>query len=205
MLGGKGYYGAPVFVILFAAGAVSAEQWIRGGRHSWARLVVPAVLVAGLVPALPTIVPVLSRSSMVARGTWESRKDYADEIGWPELVDSVAAAWQGLNPEERAHGAVVAANYGEAGAIDLYGPDRGLPPAVSGHLTYRYWAPERPDATVAVVVGVPAPTLERWCLSVDEVGRVSNRVGVGNEEVGRPVSVCRLRTGLVPLWRALTR
>ncbi|MDQ6946825.1 MAG: glycosyltransferase family 39 protein, partial [Actinomycetota bacterium] len=84
LLGGKGYYGAPAFVILFAAGAVSAEHWTSGGRLRWARLVVPAVAMASLIPALPTIVPVLSRSSMVAGGTWESRKDYADEIGWPE-------------------------------------------------------------------------------------------------------------------------
>lgn len=146
MLGGKSYYGAPAFGVLFAAGAVSAEHWMGGVRRRWLRVAAPAVLVLALVPALPGILPVLPRSSMVARGLGESRTDYADEIGWPELVDSVAAAWWRLTPEERANGAVVAANYGEAGAIDLYGPARGLPPAVSGHLTYRYWAPERPDA-----------------------------------------------------------
>ncbi len=202
-LGGKGYYGAPVLGLLFAAGAVSAEHWTGEGRRRWLRVAAPAVLVVSIIPALPSILPVLSRSSMVARGLDESRKDYADEIGWPELVDTVARAWQGLSPEERATAAVVAANYGEAGAIDLYGPAKGLPPAVSGHLTYRYWAPTRPDATIAVVVGAPAEALGRLCRSVDDVATLSNRAGARNEEVGRSVSVCRLRTSLEVFRRSL--
>ena len=57
---------------------------------------------------------------------------HADRFGWKEMADVVASAWKTLTPEEQKKGAIFAQLYGQAGAIDHYGPALGLPRAVSG-------------------------------------------------------------------------
>jgi hypothetical protein len=54
-----------------------------------------------------------------------------EDIGWKELVERVAAIYNSLPPDERAESGILAGNYGEAGAIDLYGGADGLPKALS--------------------------------------------------------------------------
>ena len=66
---------------------------------------------------------------------------FADRFGWPEMAQATAAVYHELTPEEQAVTAIFARNYGEAGAIDFYGPALGLPKAISGHLNYWYWGP----------------------------------------------------------------
>jgi hypothetical protein len=142
---------------------------------------------------------------MVERRLWAERDDYAEQLGWPELVDAVAAARRRLPPAERADAAVLARNYGEAGAVDLLGPRRGLPPAVSGHLSYRYWPPSDGDARTLVTVGYTPAELARWCESVRPAGVVDNRAGVDNEERGVPITLCLLRGTLAEHWPDLRR
>lgn len=198
LLGAKGYYAAPIWVVLMSAGAVRFERLALAltSRRRRLRLAAVPVLLALTIPVLPVGVPVLSERSMVARGLWELREDYAEQIGWPELVDTVAAAYHGLTPGEQAEAAILTANYGEAGAVDLLGGRHGLPGAVSRHLTYRYWTPPaHRDARILVVVGYHRDWLEARCATVNQVGVVRNRAGVPNEEDGRPVHVCRLPVG----------
>ena len=47
---------------------------------------------------------------------------FGDRFGWPELVAEVARIYHALPPEDRARAAIFANNYGEAGAINLFGP-----------------------------------------------------------------------------------
>ena len=137
VLGGKAYYAGPALIAAFAAGAVSLEARLD---VRWHRLL-PALIIATTVMTSPLILPVASTKQMVDLGLWHARDDYAEELGWTELVDSVSHAWHALPPSERSHTAIVAGNYGEAGAIDRWGPRLGLPPVVSGHLSHRYWTP----------------------------------------------------------------
>ncbi len=201
VLGGKGYYAAPAAIAAFAAGSVAMERTQSPRR----RRVLPAVLAAGPLVFSPVILPVLPESTMVAAGLAEAREDYAEELGWIELVDAVAAAHRALPADERERTAVLSGNYGEAGAIDLYGPGRGLPDAVSGHLTYRYWTPS--DETLAaktlLVVGYDRSWLESRCATLDQVGTVENRAGVDNEEAGGAVLLCRLPGSLAELWPSI--
>ena len=66
------------------------------------------------------------------------------------------------------------ADYGEAGAIDVFGPSMGLPQAVSGHNTMWWWGPGNPHATTVVAAApgpldadqlrrLPAPVLPAGC------------------------------------------
>ncbi len=198
VLGGKGYYAAPAAIAAFAAGGVAME---RSLSPRWRRLL-PAILVAGPLVFAPVILPVLPESAMVDAGLAEVREDYAEALGWTELVDAVAAAHRALPAAERERTAVLAGNYGAAGAIDLYGPGRGLPNAVSGHLSYRYWTPSPRTlaATTVLAVGYDRAWLARHCATVHQVGTVENRAHVDNEEAGGAVLLCRLPGTLADLW-----
>ena len=66
---------------------------------------------------------------------------FADQFGWEEMTATVARVYNSLPPEVRAKTAIFGQNYGQAGAIDLFGPKYGLPPAISGHQSYFLWGP----------------------------------------------------------------
>jgi hypothetical protein len=126
-------------------------------------------------------------------------------VGWPELVETVAAVYRSLPPDERATARVLAANYGEAGAIDWFGPRLGLPPAISGHDTYWFWRPRHQAAGPLITIGYQTDQLRSLCADLRRVGAVTNHAGATNDELGGPLYLCRdLRTPL-DSWPAFRR
>jgi hypothetical protein len=85
---------------------------------------------------------------------WQMKNnhDLADEIGWPEFVVEVAAVRDTLPPEDRNHLAVLAYNYGEAGALALYGPRYNLPTPISNINSFhdRGYGPFGPEPVIIV-------------------------------------------------------
>lgn len=147
----------------------------------------------------------LSPTSQLHRyGLDAVRKDFADTVGWPELTEEVASVYAALPPGQRAHATVLAANYGEAGALDLYGPANGLPPAICPHLSYFFWKPVHVDDRTVVVVGYSRSYVERYFASVEQAGTVRMPDGVQNEEAGKPILVARQpRVPLDQVWPQL--
>jgi hypothetical protein len=118
-------------------------------------------------------------------------------FGWPQLAGEVARVYGGLPADERRHAMVLASNYGEAGAVELFQP--GVP-VLSPHLTYWFWAPARMDPQTVVAVGYSQVELERLFGEVELAGRIPGQDDVRNYEVAQPVYVCRQPRR--PLWRA---
>jgi 4-amino-4-deoxy-L-arabinose transferase-like glycosyltransferase len=192
VLHGKFYYAAPVAMFAIAAGGIPFERW-AGGHSRRLTLAAAAFGVLTLV-ALPTTVPVLPLRTAVAWGIVGGRSDYQDEIGWPELAATVGR----LSPGEPV---VVAANYGEAGALALFG--RRLPPVASGHMSFRYWSPPL-AAKRGLVVGYDRSFLGQICSSYGVVGRIRMPHDVHNEERGSPIARCSFRGGnLAAVWPRL--
>ena len=77
---------------------------------------------------------------------------YADMFGWPELADAVAKAAASLPEEERARAIVVVGNYGEAGALEMFGAGR-LPRVACQHNNWYLWGPPAWDGGVAIFLG----------------------------------------------------
>jgi hypothetical protein len=130
--------------------------------------------------------------------------DFREEIGWPELVETIAGIHASLPPEEQAHVGILAGNYGEAGAIDLYGPAHGLPKAISGINSYWLRGYGDPPPWTLIVVGISREFLERNFESCVLAGHVTNRYGVLNEETTRQpdLFVCRqLRQPWPAFWK----
>jgi hypothetical protein len=197
----KSYYAGPIYPLLLAAGAISFERWVSGQtsadrRRRLVRSLIGALAVFSIV-AVPIALPVLPVKTMVRLHLDEVRTDYADMVGWPELVGAVAAAYRSLPRGERETAGILAANYGEAGALDWFGPRFGLPSAISGHDTFWFWRPRQRPAGPLVTVGYQAQQLRSLCGDLHEVGTVTNNAGVNNEERGGPIFVCRdLRVSL---------
>lgn len=185
-LGGKSYYVAPLYPVLFAAGGVAVERWSRG----WRRATVAGVAVSGLV-SLPIALPILPPNVMVRSGIAEARPDFPDMFGWPELALIVAEVRGDLRPEEREDVAVLARNYGEAAAVDRFGGPLGLPRALSTHNAYFFWRPEVLRPRTVIAIGFDEETLRELFGEVSQVAELGNDAGVPNPEAGRPVHVCR--------------
>lgn len=181
LTGGKSYYVAPLFPALLAAGALWFEQLQGTGKRVMAGAGAAGIII-GLFIALP-LLPPSSMSALDATG------ELGETIGWPELVDQVAAVHRSIPAEQRGEVAIFTGSYGEAGAVDVLGPDAGLPPAVSGHNNYWLWGP--PDRHGPVIgVGWVGDVLRRICPDTAEVGKISNPYGVENEEAGLPLFLC---------------
>ncbi len=195
------YYPAPLMLVLFAVGCVPVGGWLE--RHRGWRVAAIALVALNGVVAVVITLPVVPTRLVGNTPLPRINAVAGDSIGWPVYVAQVAAVVDGLSAADRARTVVVTSNYGEAGAIDRFGPAVGLPAAYSGHnaLADRPAPPE--TATVAVFVG-SAATARAHFQSCSVAGALDNGVGVDNEEQGQPVVVCRGPIGgWAAVWPAL--
>jgi 4-amino-4-deoxy-L-arabinose transferase-like glycosyltransferase len=186
---GKSYYVGPLHPILIAAGACALEEW-TARQLRWLRPTAAIALTAQAIILLPIALPVLPEAEMARSSLPSIRKDFADTVGWHDLVAQVARVYESLTPDERGHAVILTNNYGEAGAINTYGPSLGLPTAVSGELSYYYWKPTSLDGPV-IAIGFDQAFLETLFSSCSQVGTISNSYGLDNEEFGATLIVCQ--------------
>ena len=182
---GRGYYLAPVYPMLYAGGAVLGESWLkrrgRDGRVAGTSLAFVALLLNSAMVAL-VFLPIAPVNSPWWQRMVQINGDLREEIGWQELVENVARIRDSLSPEDRARVRVFCGNYGEAGAINLYGPRHGLPPAICPVNSFWERGYGDPPPELLIVLGSSARDLEGYFDSVELVGHITNREGVANEE-----------------------
>lgn len=208
ILKGRAYYMAGAYPMLYAAGSAWGEKWLLSLRHgrattvrvvAWTALLLDITVVTAL--ALP-IAPVGSKWWKVAlKGDYDLR----EEFGWRELVETIASVRDSLPPQDRAHVGILAGNYGEAGAVDLYGPRYGLPVAISGVNSYWMRGYGDPAPNTLIVVGLPRGFLQDHFDSCQVAAHTWNRYGVENEETldHRSIFVCRgLRESWPVFWNS---
>ncbi|MDG4810089.1 glycosyltransferase family 39 protein [Micromonospora sp. WMMD1120] len=199
--GGKGYYDAPLLLVLTAAGAIVTAAWAARGSVRLRRGLLVLGAVPFLLPSIVLLLPVLPAERLPAFVV-DVNYDAGETIGWPAFADSVAAVHRGLPPPERSRAVVLTANYGEAGALARYGPARDLPRAYSGHNSMVDFGRPPADADVVIAVGWERPDrLNAWFGECTLAGRVDQRVEVDNDENGGPIFVCRgLRRPWAQIW-----
>ena len=184
---GKAYYMTPIYPTLLGIGAVAVESWLQSARGRRAALI--SVAVSGAVAA-PMAIPVLSEKAFIAYSTMlglapsataaEHQKmgllpqHFADQHGWPEMAAQVAAVYNALPPADRAKAVFLGLDYGEAAAIDIFGPPLGLPPAISGHNSYFLWGAQGHDGSVLIVLGPYWGGLLAAYAQVEVVGKIDN-------------------------------
>jgi 4-amino-4-deoxy-L-arabinose transferase-like glycosyltransferase len=203
ILKGRVYYFAAAYPMVYAAGSVWGESWLSSLNRGWATLLRAGallVLAADIAMAAMLTLPLAPIPSKWWDVSSKVQGDFVEEIGWPELVETVAQVRDSLPPDERAHLGILAANYGEAGAINLFGTRYGLPPVISG--VNSFWARGfgDPPPDTLIVLGHSAGFLTKNFASCRVAAHSWNRFGVENEEtVDHPdIYVCR---GLKKPWR----
>jgi hypothetical protein len=139
----KNYYVFPIYPMLFAGGAVvidrMIDQWLRTRAalvRTTTRAALVAIILLAALPAIPLVTWMLPPERLLAYqnaiGFKPAKAEVhheallpqpvADQFGWPEMVREVAAIYNSLPPEDRAQTGIWAGNYGEAGAINQFGP-----------------------------------------------------------------------------------
>lgn len=184
---GKPYYLAGLLPALIGAGAIQADRWLERGQVATRRALLGAAIASsaavGLVVSLP-ILPVDSLGPVLAMN-----EDVGETVGWPAFTRTVGRVHDGL-PEGGARAVILTRNYGEAGAIDRYGPALGLPNAYSGHNAYADWGPPPDGAAPVIAIGLRPDELATRLRGCREAARIDNGADVDNEEQGAHVMVC---------------
>jgi hypothetical protein len=130
--------------------------------------------------------------------------DFREELGWRELVQKVAEIRDSLPVQDRNRLGILAANYGEAGAINLYGPEYALPSAISGVNSFWQRGYGNPPPETLIVLGLSHSFMERSFLSCEVAGHTPNPYGIENEETSDhpDIYVCRgLRQSWPEFWK----
>jgi len=203
-LRGKDYYLAPIYPMLFAAGAVLWEKLSesRPGLR-WLRRAVPATVIISGIFAAPYALPILSPDGFIAYreavGITPTRTEtsmsgrlpehFGDEFGWSEMVATVAGVYHSLPAEQRARTAILGGNYGEAASIDFFGARYGLPKAISPHQNYYYWGPRGYTGESLILLGWNVKDAQYWCGTVEEGPENAPYYGMGWEHY--TILVCR--------------
>jgi hypothetical protein len=211
----KFYFLVPAYPILFAAGAVTIEN-LTGQQKLWILrpayltiLILTGLLIAPMAgPFLPveTFIKVTQfKKGMEVKN--ERLKEgvlpqfFADRFGWENMTNQVIKVYQSLSPEEQCNVCIFAGNYGEAGAIEFFGKQYGLPPVISGHGQYFYWGPGECSGEIVIVVGVRENDLKNVFQIVEQKGLIQHEYVMPYEN-NLPVFLCRQpRAPLGELWK----
>jgi 4-amino-4-deoxy-L-arabinose transferase-like glycosyltransferase len=197
---GRSYYPLPADSLAVAAGALALDTWLRSTRRLVGAGAAVAAQAAVIVLAGPIVVPFYSTRQLVGSSLWKLGY-FKDEIGWPEMTAQVERAWSMVPLKDRASGAILAANYGEASALQFYG--RRLPIILSGHLSWQYWRPQSLRQRFVLTVGYDPRALSLLCRSWRVTAHLDNRWHLNNEERGQPVAACRLKRQLGSDWHLI--
>jgi len=182
LAGGKPYYAGGIYTFLFAAGAVPTERWLA--RRRLRPVLAAAALALTTAVGAAIAVPLLPAAALATVPLQEINYDLAETIGWPRQVALVAREYHALPPGQRAGTAILAGNYGEAGAIDRYGPGDGLPPAFCGDNNFWFWGPPPARDRSVIAVNIDPALLRRLFTTVRQVAVFRNGLGVSDDEQG---------------------
>jgi hypothetical protein len=196
---GKGYYSGGLLPTLIAAGAVVTAGWLARGRPAvrWIkRGAYSAATVGSAFIIVSLTLPVVPAAEFPNSTAAKINTDSVNTYGWDGFVGQVRAVSDSLSPADRAHTAILTANYGEAGSLELLS-EPGLPPVYSGENSYAYWGPPDDSRTITILV-----------MNWDEAGSywgqwlgpcsLATKIDLGipeglSEEQGAGVWVCRDR------------
>jgi Dolichyl-phosphate-mannose-protein mannosyltransferase len=197
-LAAKGYYIIGIYASLFAVGAIAIERWAL-----WLRVALVSAVVAVGIAAMPLSLPILPVQTLVAymkalrlTGADDTparlvQPVFAEEFGWGRLARDVAAVYYSLPRDVRPRTAVYADTYGDAGALDFFGPRFGLPPAISSQNTYYLWGTRGQSGDVLVAVGASRIAILRKYYRNVVLVATSNEPYKWIVEGPSPIYVCR--------------
>jgi 4-amino-4-deoxy-L-arabinose transferase-like glycosyltransferase len=198
MTAGQPYYTVGLLLGLHTIGAVVVERWATGRRGRQA-LVAAAVLVTSAAAVVSSL-PVIPERAVAGSLPAELNPTIPEQIGWREYVWQIGTVWAGLSAADRERSVLFTGNYGEAGALDRYGPSLRLPAVYSGHNALHELGPPPDSKKIVIAVVDTPPEALGTCVAR---ATLRNSAGVENEEVGVRVHVCRMDRPWSLAWPGL--
>ena len=181
LMQGRGYYPAPTYVMLIAAGAVVFERRLetlapknalRQSISNW------IFLIAGLFVGGALMLPLAPINSTMWNISTSVHDNFPEQLGWRELNQLVADVYHSLPTDEKPHTGILAGNYGEAGALELYGDEYDLPQVISPANSFWLQGAPSENLDVLIVVGYSKETAEKYFNSCVLAGEITNQYGV---------------------------
>ena len=194
--GGKPYYLAGTYPVLFAAGAAPVIRWVRRGTRRGRLLVIVAAISAAI--SVVVALPVVPAGDLHDTPVPAMNYDAGEQLGWSRFAATIDHAYRSLPAARRPSAAVLTGNYGEAGAVLRYAPD--IPHVYSGHNALWEYGPPPADTTEVLAIGYPIGDLRTWFTDIRPVARIDNELDLDNDEQGRRVWLC---TGPTASWATL--
>lgn len=170
-MNGKSYYIFGAYPMLFATGGFAFERVLKRKAYLLRSLALVVVVIPNmlLLPLVLPILPLEDTVSFIKRKTerfpflkflvtWEDQKqhpltqDYADMLGWDEMARKAADVYHSLTPDQQKHAQLYADNYGEAGALQHYRHQYGLPEVASLNSSFQLWAPNNLNAKYIIYI-----------------------------------------------------
>ncbi len=204
LLRGKSYYTIGLFPLLIASGSLVVEWYVK---HKVSRFFIPVVMVLITWMILPFGLPIYKQQGLIdyyrdleedfgivpgrtfEDGTVHSLpQDYADQLGWEELVKITALAYSKIPEKEKA--IIYCENYGQAGAISIIGKQYDLPEPLSFHESFVYWVPKKFNPEIEFLIYINdelGEDVRALFREVEIVGSVSNEHA---REFGTTVNLC---------------
>jgi hypothetical protein len=221
-LSGKAYYLLPIYPILFAAGAVSVENYFTDRKKVWLVIPVFIFIALGNLSTIPYAIPILpiedfkgyanfmkGKYNLTEPLRWENgrlydnRQDYADMFGWEEKAQETAGIFHSLSPTEKENCVILASNYGLAAALEFYRKKYQLPEVISFVGSYYLWGPVNREPEIYLALGFSPEDLKPY---FDEIEPVKIIIHPLARENNIPLLLCRYPRGsITQLWPELAR
>jgi hypothetical protein len=207
---GRGYYMAGAYPMLMAAGAGAAERWLHSLSLVWRRAIEVAFLTAVLAAGAyicARVLPIAS-SGPLMHFALDRSSDLREEIGWDDLVRTVAGIRDSIPADQRSRVGIIVGNYGEQGAIEILGSQYGLPAPISGTNSAWLRGYSGPIPTTFIVLGYSREDVDKSLSGCRLAAQITNRFGVSNEESRRHPDIFVCGAPKKPwdeIWRRLQR
>ena len=205
-LKGKSYYLAPIYPVLFAAGSVAVASMLErlGQRANWSKHAIAGVILTGAMLRWPFAVAMLPTKEYIEYSSFMGAQParfenvaldklpqmYADQFGWPEMTAKVGQIYNSLSPSDKAKCGIYAHNYGEAAALEYYGPKYGLPRVISPHNSFWLWGPGPYTGECLIEVGNSRKNLDLLFGSVVQMGETYHEYAISYEN-HQPIWIVR--------------
>jgi hypothetical protein len=210
---GRFYYMAGAYPMLFAVGSslwihmpalkTNSIQEFWNRLNTGDRIFYPTLLASGLF-FMVALLPFMPKNCALWRFNLAANPELGEEIGWPEQVQEVARIYTSLSVEEQSQTGILTGNYGEAGAVNLYGPAYGLPDAISGINTFWLHGYGNPPPQTVIILGFNQKEVESVFADCSLAGHTPNPYNIVNEEIrDHPdIFLCRkMRVSWSEFWK----
>ncbi|MEO7000252.1 MAG: glycosyltransferase family 39 protein [Ktedonobacterales bacterium] len=221
IINAKSYFLTPAYPLLYAGGGVVLARGAWRPGRAWAKpalAIYAAILILSGLLLAPLTMPVLSPTTyaqtyghLTFLGNGGAGQQTAgiypqylgDRFGWDTMTAQVAQVYNSLPPDERAQACIFTDNYGEASAINFFGPQYHLPPAISGHNNYYLWGPGACSGKVLITVDEAQSDLQKSYGSVVQKGTITCSYCMTYED-NLPIYVCtQPKVSVRDAWRTV--